>query len=99
MEKTLGGTRQCKVAELQLQYRMAEVSVRISSIEKNEDHVAPDIATTSREDGRPAPVTPSCVCVCVCFLLWPCTLWVWAVKMRQLDTYCSPHLLQFRSQL
>ncbi|KAH8727284.1 hypothetical protein GQ44DRAFT_703666 [Phaeosphaeriaceae sp. PMI808] len=29
-----------------------------------------------------------CVCVCVCVLLWPCTLWVWAVTMRQLYTLC-----------
>src|SRR5579862_4855405 len=28
-----------------------------------------------------------CVCVCV-FLLWPCTLRLWAVTMRQLNTSC-----------
>jgi hypothetical protein len=31
-----------------------------------------------------------CVCVCVCILLWPCTLRVWAVTMRQLCTFCYP---------
>ncbi|KAH8727364.1 hypothetical protein GQ44DRAFT_704152, partial [Phaeosphaeriaceae sp. PMI808] len=28
----------------------------------------------------------TCVCVCVCVLLWPCTLRVWAVTVRQLYT-------------
>jgi hypothetical protein len=33
-----------------------------------------------------------CLCVCVCFLLWPCTLRLWAVTMRQLNTSCFTSL-------